>query len=146
VLVTTLVCIPSVRWSRSRRRSFTASTTRMYVGTLLATQEAVKLFGEKGGSIIDIGTAGTRNPGPAMGLYLSTKGSIDIITQVLAKELGPKKIRVNSINPGGTETEGAHALGVMGSEFEKHVISLFVISWAFDGDSTKFSDVGNLGT
>jgi NAD(P)-dependent dehydrogenase (short-subunit alcohol dehydrogenase family) len=58
-----------------------------------------------------------------MVLYLSTKGSIDIITQVLAKELGPKKIRVNSINPGGTETEGAHALGVMGSEFEKHVIS-----------------------
>jgi NAD(P)-dependent dehydrogenase (short-subunit alcohol dehydrogenase family) len=60
--------------------------------------------------------------------------------------LGLTKIRVNSINPGGTETEGAHALGVMGSEFEKHVISLFVISWAFDGDSTKFSDVGNLGT
>jgi 3-oxoacyl-[acyl-carrier protein] reductase len=90
---------------------------------LLATQEAVELFGENGGSIINIGTAGTRNLGPAMVLYLSTKGSIDIITQVLAKELGPKKIRVNSINPGGTETEGAHALGVMGSEFEKHLIS-----------------------
>jgi 3-oxoacyl-[acyl-carrier protein] reductase len=58
-----------------------------------------------------------------MVLYLSTKGAIDIITQVLAKELGPKKIRVNSINPGGTETEGAHALGVMGSEFEKYLIS-----------------------
>jgi 3-oxoacyl-[acyl-carrier protein] reductase len=58
-----------------------------------------------------------------MVLYLSTKGSIDIITQVLAKELGPKKIRVKSINPGGTETEGAHAPGVMGSEFEKHIIS-----------------------
>jgi 3-oxoacyl-[acyl-carrier protein] reductase len=93
------------------------------LGTLLATQEAVKLFGAKGGSIVNIGTAGTKNPGPAMALYLSTKGSIDIVTQVLAKELGPKKIRVNSINPGGTETEGAHALGVMGSEFEKHLIS-----------------------
>jgi 3-oxoacyl-[acyl-carrier protein] reductase len=93
------------------------------LGTLLATQEAVKLFGEKGGSIINIGTAGTHNPGPAMVLYLSTKGSIDIITQVLAKELGPKKIRVNSINPGGTKTEGAHALGVIGSDFEKHLIS-----------------------
>jgi 3-oxoacyl-[acyl-carrier protein] reductase len=92
------------------------------LGTLLATQEAVKLFGEKGGSIINIGTAGTQNPGPAMVLYLATKGSIDIITRVLAKELGPKRIRVNSINPGGTETEGAHALGVMGSEFEKHII------------------------
>jgi 3-oxoacyl-[acyl-carrier protein] reductase len=93
------------------------------LGTLLATQEAVKLFGKKGGSIVNIGTAGTKNPGPAMALYLSTKGSIDIVTQVLAKELGPRKIRVNSINPGGTETEGAHALGVMGSEFEKHLIS-----------------------
>jgi 3-oxoacyl-[acyl-carrier protein] reductase len=93
------------------------------LGTLLAIQEAVKLFGEKGGSIINIGTAGTQNPGPAMVLYLSTKSSIDIITRVLAKELGPKKIRVNSINPGGTETEGAHALGVMGGEYEKHLIS-----------------------
>jgi 3-oxoacyl-[acyl-carrier protein] reductase len=64
------------------------------LGTLLATQEAVKLFGENGGSIINIGTAGTRNPGPAMVLYLSAKGLIDIITQVLANELGPKKIRV----------------------------------------------------
>jgi 3-oxoacyl-[acyl-carrier protein] reductase len=93
------------------------------LGTILATQEAVKLFGEKGGSIVNIGTAGTQNPGPAMALYLSTKGSIDIVTQALAKELGPKKIRVNSINPGGTETEGARALGVMGSEFEKHLIA-----------------------
>ena len=64
---------------------------------LLATQEAVELLGENGGSIINIGTTGRRNLGPAMVLYLSTKGSIDIITQVLAKELGPKKIRVNSI-------------------------------------------------
>jgi 3-oxoacyl-[acyl-carrier protein] reductase len=93
------------------------------LGTLLATQEAVRSFGEKGGSIINIGTAGTRNPSPAMALYLSIKGAIDIITQVLAKELGPKKIRVNSINPGGTETEGAHAVGVMGSEFEKYIIA-----------------------
>ena len=93
------------------------------LGSLLAMQEAVKLFGEKDSSILNIGTAGTRNLGPAMVLYLSTKGAIAIITQVLAKELGPKKIRANSINPGGTETEGAHALGVMGSEFEKHHIS-----------------------
>jgi 3-oxoacyl-[acyl-carrier protein] reductase len=56
-------------------------------------------------------------------LYLSTKGSIDIITKVLVMELGWKKIRVNSINPGGTETEGAHVLGMMSSDFEKHLIS-----------------------
>jgi 3-oxoacyl-[acyl-carrier protein] reductase len=75
-----------------------AESLRQYntnvLGTLLATQEAVKLFGEKGGSIINIGTADTPNPGPSMVLYLSAKGLIDIITQVLANELGPKKIRV----------------------------------------------------
>jgi 3-oxoacyl-[acyl-carrier protein] reductase len=52
-----------------------------------------------------------------------TISKCEIITRVLAKELGPEKIRVNSINPGGTETEGAHALGVMGSELEKHLTS-----------------------
>ena len=93
------------------------------LGTLLATQEAVKLFGEKGGSIINIGTAGTRNPGPAMVLYLSNQGLDRHNHEGFGGGAVPKKIRVNSINPGGTETEGAHALGVMGSEFEKHVIS-----------------------
>ena len=61
---------------------------------LESVTEAVKLFGEKGGSIVNIGTAGTRNPGPAMVLYLSTKGAIDIITQVLAKELGLRGVTV----------------------------------------------------
>jgi 3-oxoacyl-[acyl-carrier protein] reductase len=93
------------------------------LGILLASQGAVKRFGPKGGSIINIGTAGTQVKSPATVIYTATKGAVDSITGVLSKELGPKKIRVNSINPGGTETEGAHTLGVIGSDFEKHLIS-----------------------
>lgn len=93
------------------------------LGLILATQEAVKRFAAKGGSIINIGTAGTQVTSPATVLYTATKGAVDSITRVLSKELGPKRIRVNSINPGGTETEGAHAIGVMGSDFEKLMIA-----------------------
>ena len=92
------------------------------LGLLVATQEAVRLFSTTGGSIINIGTAGTRSTRPNSVLYTSTKGSVDIITRTLAQELGPRKIRVNSINPGGTETEGAHRIGVMGSELERKMI------------------------
>ena len=93
------------------------------LGILLASQAAVKRFGAKGGSIINIGTAGTQVTSPGTVLYTATKGAVDSITEVLSKELGPKKIRVNSINPGGTETEGAHTLGVIGSDFEKDLVS-----------------------
>jgi 3-oxoacyl-[acyl-carrier protein] reductase len=93
------------------------------LGLLLATQEAVKQFPARGGSIINIGTTGTEVTSPSTVLYTATKGSVDSITRVLSKELGPKMIRVNSINPGGTETEGAHAIGVMGSDFEKQMIA-----------------------
>jgi 3-oxoacyl-[acyl-carrier protein] reductase len=93
------------------------------LGTLLMTQEAVRIFGEKGGSIINIGTAASQTGSPNMVLYLATKSSLDAVTRVLSKEHGPKKIRVNSINPGGTETEGAHTLGVIGSAFQKHLIA-----------------------
>jgi 3-oxoacyl-[acyl-carrier protein] reductase len=93
------------------------------LGVLLAAQEAAKRFGGRGGSIINIGTAGTQAAFPETVLYTATKSSVDAITRVLAKELGPRNIRVNSINPGGTETEGAHALGVIGSEFEKRIIA-----------------------
>jgi 3-oxoacyl-[acyl-carrier protein] reductase len=93
------------------------------LGLISATQEAVKLFAEKGGSIINIGTAASQTGAPNMVLYLATKSAIDSVTRVLSKELGPRKIRVNSINPGGTETEGAHALGVIGSDFQKELIA-----------------------
>jgi 3-oxoacyl-[acyl-carrier protein] reductase len=56
-------------------------------------------------------------------VYSSTKAALDSVTRVLSQELGPKKIRVNSLNPGGTETEGAHRLGMIGSDFEKHIVA-----------------------
>ncbi len=89
------------------------------LGLLLATREAVKLFGDNGGSIINVGSAATSLAVPAASVYTATKGAVDSITSVLAKELGPRKIRVNSINPGMVETEGVHTLGVLGSDFQK---------------------------
>jgi 3-oxoacyl-[acyl-carrier protein] reductase len=89
------------------------------LGLLLATQEAVKLFGAEGGSIINIGSTITSVTPPTTAVYTATKGAVDAVTHVLAKELGPKKIRVNSINPGVVETEGTHAIGMVGSDFQK---------------------------
>jgi 3-oxoacyl-[acyl-carrier protein] reductase len=93
------------------------------LGLILATQEAVKHFGLEGGSVINIGSGATVLTPPMTVVYTGTKGAVDVITQVLAKELGPKKIRVNSINPGGVETEGFHAMGFSGSDFEKQMIA-----------------------
>jgi 3-oxoacyl-[acyl-carrier protein] reductase len=89
------------------------------LGLLLATQEAAKFFGPDGGSIINIGSTASQVTPPATAVYTATKGAVDAVTHVLAKELGPKKIRVNSINPGMVETEGVHAAGVIGSDFQK---------------------------
>lgn len=89
------------------------------LGLLLSTREAVKLFGDNGGSIINVGSAATSLSVPTASVYTATKGAVDSITAVLAKELGPKKIRVNSINPGMVETEGVHTLGVIGGDFQK---------------------------
>lgn len=93
------------------------------LGLILATQEAAKHFGEEGGSIVNIGSVVSRVTPPASAVYSATKGAVDAVTQVLAKELGPKKIRVNSINPGMVETEGAHTAGVLGSDFEKNIVA-----------------------
>ena len=87
------------------------------LGLLLATQGAVKSFGERGGSIINISSTVTRITPPGSAIYTATKGAVDSITQVLSKELGPKKIRVNAINPGLVETEGTHTAGFIGSDF-----------------------------
>jgi 3-oxoacyl-[acyl-carrier protein] reductase len=93
------------------------------LGLILATQEAVKHFGPGGGSVINIGSVASSNPPPMSVVYAATKGAVDVITRVLARELGPRGIRVNSINPGGTETEGVHRLGFMGTEFQKQVVA-----------------------
>lgn len=91
------------------------------LGLLLATQEAVKLIGPEGGSIINVGSGvSTINP-PNTSVYTATKAAVDSITGVLAKELGPRKIRVNSINPGMIETEGTQSGGFTESDFRKWV-------------------------
>ena len=82
------------------------------LGLLLTTQEAANLFGEEGGSVINIGSAITSVLLPNSAIYSGTKGAVDAITGVLANELGARNIRVNSINPGGVATEGVEALGI----------------------------------
>jgi 3-oxoacyl-[acyl-carrier protein] reductase len=92
------------------------------LGLLLTTQAAVKHLGE-GASVINIGSVVSSLTPPNSAVYSGTKGAVDAITRVLAKELGGKKIRVNSINPGMVETEGVHAAGFMGTEFEAGAVA-----------------------
>lgn len=91
------------------------------LGLLLATKEAVKLIGPEGGCIINIGSGVSTMLPPSTSVYSATKASVDAITGVLAKELGPRKIRVNSINPGMIETEGVHAAGFHEGDFRKSI-------------------------
>jgi 3-oxoacyl-[acyl-carrier protein] reductase len=88
------------------------------LGLILTTQAALTQFSPDGGSIINIGSVAAKGV-PAASVYSATKGAVDSVTLALSKELGPRKIRVNSLNPGMIETEGAHAAGIMGSDFEK---------------------------
>jgi 3-oxoacyl-[acyl-carrier protein] reductase len=92
------------------------------LGLLLTTQAAVKHLGE-GASIINIGSVVSSLTPPNSAVYTATKGAVDAITGVLAKELGAKKIRVNSINPGMVETEGVQTMGLIGSDFEKGIVA-----------------------
>jgi 3-oxoacyl-[acyl-carrier protein] reductase len=92
------------------------------LGLLLTTQAALKHIGE-GGSIINIGSVVSRVTPPASSVYTGTKGAVDAITGVLARELGPRKIRVNALNPGMVETEGVQAAGFLGTDFEKGLVS-----------------------
>ncbi len=92
------------------------------LGPTLAAREAVKYFGAEGGSIVNVSSVAAFNPPAGAVVYAATKAALDTITQVLAAELGPRKIRVNSLNPGGVETEGTHSAGVIGSEFEKDMV------------------------
>jgi len=91
------------------------------LGLLLTTKEAVKHMGPEGGSVINIGSGASSMRPPNSTVYTATKAAVDAITGVLAKELGPRRIRVNSINPGMIETEGVHAAGFVGSDFQKMV-------------------------
>ncbi|HUA37378.1 MAG TPA: glucose 1-dehydrogenase [Candidatus Sulfopaludibacter sp.] len=89
------------------------------LGLILTTQEAVKHFNGDGGSVINISSVVGVNPMPGATVYSATKAAVDAVTKSLARELGSKKIRVNSINPGMIETEGVHAAGFIGSDFQK---------------------------
>ena len=93
------------------------------LGLLLTTQEALKYFSPDGGSVINISSLVSENPFPNASVYSATKGAVDAVTISLAKELGARKIRVNSINPGMIETEGVRAAGLLETEFPKQVVS-----------------------
>src|SRR6185295_3275384 len=91
------------------------------LGLLLASREAVRHFGIEGGSIVNISSiASTLSPADAS-VYSGTKAAVDAVTRSLAKELGPRNIRVNAVNPGMVETEGVHAAGLDQSDFRKQV-------------------------
>lgn len=92
------------------------------LGLLQTTQAAVKHLGE-GASIINVGSLVTRIVPPNTVVYTATKGAVDAITGVLSKELGPRKIRVNALNPGMVETEGTHAAGAIGGDFEQYALA-----------------------
>jgi 3-oxoacyl-[acyl-carrier protein] reductase len=91
------------------------------LGLLLATQKAVEAFDGKGGSVINISSVAGTSPVAGAVVYCATKGAVDNITRTLSKELGPKKIRVNSLSPGMVETEGLHSTGIAASDFPKLV-------------------------
>jgi len=92
------------------------------LGLLLTTKGAVKNFNGNGGSIINIGSVVSAIAPVGSSIYTATKGAVDSITHVLAKELAGKKIRVNSINPGMVETEGTHTAGFIGSDMQTEMV------------------------
>ena len=94
------------------------------LGLLLSTREAVALFGEDGGSVINIGSIVGRMSMAASTIYAATKGAVDSITVALSKELGGRRIRVNSLNPGLIETEGTQSAGFLGGDMERQLVAM----------------------
>jgi len=93
------------------------------LGILLTTKAAIPLFPVEGGSVINISSVVSTLAPAGASVYSSTKGAVDTITKSLAKELGPRKIRINSINPGLVITEGTQAAGIPGSDFERDAVA-----------------------
>ena len=93
------------------------------LGTLLSTQEALNHFGPNGGSVINVSSVASLAAISNSSVYSATKGAVDAISRVLGAELGARKIRVNTIAPGGVETEGTHTMGMIGSDFEKQIVA-----------------------
>src|SRR5262245_44518965 len=94
------------------------------LGGLLASQAALRYFDDAGGSIINLSSTATSLTPPSSVVYTATKAAVEAVTRTLAKELGPRNIRVNAITPGGVETEGVHAAGVMQSDLGKQLVAL----------------------
>lgn len=92
------------------------------LGTILSAREAASHFGEQGGSIVNVSSIVSTGAIPGSVVYSATKGAVDAVTRVLAAELGPRGIRVNTIAPGMVETEGTHSAGFIGSDFEKDAV------------------------
>jgi 3-oxoacyl-[acyl-carrier protein] reductase len=93
------------------------------LGPLLTTREALGYFGPEGGNVINVSSVVSEKPTATASVYSATKGALDAITRVLSNELSKRKIRVNTIAPGGVETEGVRELGMLGSDFEKHIVA-----------------------
>jgi len=93
------------------------------LGPILAIRESVKHFGAAGGSVINISSVASQAGLPGSVVYAATKSAVDSVTRVLASELGSRKIRVNTIAPGGVNTEGVRSAGIAGSDFEKQVVA-----------------------
>jgi 3-oxoacyl-[acyl-carrier protein] reductase len=91
------------------------------LGLILATQEAARQFGDRGGSIVNISSVAARAAIPGATVYSATKAAVNSITMTHAAELGPRKIRVNAVNPGMVETEGTHSAGITESDMRKQV-------------------------
>ena len=108
-------------WKRSQRKSSTANSTSTSSASSSPPRPPVKHFPETGGSVINISSLVAKSPQPNASIYSATKGAVDAISISLARELGAKNIRVNSVSPGLIETEGVHTAGFMGSDFEKEI-------------------------
>ena len=93
------------------------------LGLILASKEVARYFGPQGGSIINISSVAATAAPPTTVVYSATKGAVDTVTKVLANELGPRKIRVNTISPGMVITEGVRSMGIQDSEFERNFVS-----------------------
>lgn len=93
------------------------------LGLILSSREAVKHFGPAGGNIVNISSVAATSAPPNTSVYSATKAAVDAVTRSLAQELGPRHIRVNSINPGMVETEGVHAAGLSNGDFQKQFVA-----------------------
>ena len=104
--------------------SFHRQINTHVLGNLLCSQNAVEMFGDRGGSIINISSTVSTNPMAGLIVYCAAKAAVDTFTKVLAKELGPKNIRINTIAPGVTDTEGNHTAGIIGGDLEKQMVAM----------------------